>query len=585
VNEKTHILRRVYGVLSTPEGRGTWPRRVLSEILSHTNHQADLYLITEDPMADWTGFEETLDETASFLREWGFCRLNLRPVHPVGRGDGNRFRDLYQAVLGWGTDFHGEALAHQVVSRWMVTPILRARDARDVDEVLGLAGFLRERMMIPSFTFPASPRMSQWVVRVDTGRERILLEEGREILETLFLHDLFDDLLQWSLSSSGGFSVEPCAGLILDGPAGAERGCPRREARGYGELKRVLAGDDPAQCVACWNRLPGRVRETLRWNNREEEGARVRHQLGVFALSRQDLPMAREHFTAGLRSPSSQSLRGENLLYLGILHLQQGETEDAHRALTEASSLLPESATALYHLGRCEFAANDFIAASDLFHKAMEMALPSELEQDLRLYLGIAHVRLEEFPEAMQVLDMAREDRAPIRFYRGMAVLGLKRFQEALEHFQAALALKPDSEDLSSVLFYIGHTLKEMGRFEETVAFLQRSLEADPGSYEAWNLLGYCCFRLGRHQEAIEAFRKALEIQPRSAIDFANIGSNLRDLGDLEGAAKWYRRALKLDPGIGFAVENLRRIQDGTDTRTPGIQNPESRIQNPEGEH
>ncbi len=114
---------------------------------------------------------------------------------------------------------------------------------------------------------------------------------------------------------------------------------------------------------------------------------------------------------------------------------------------------------------------------------------------------------------------------------------------------------------MSSIQFYAGHCLKEMGRWEEAIPRLVSALEADSRNYEAWNLLGFCRFSTGRHHEAIQAFLKALELNPGSALDHANIGSNLRDLGDLQGAVQWYRKALRLDPTLGWAAQNLERLE------------------------
>ncbi len=281
--------------------------------------------------------------------------------------------------------------------------------------------------------------------------------------------------------------------------------------------------------------------------------------------------MAERHIRAVIESTSSADLKGEGLMYLGIIHLQRGDLASARSALTEACSLLPGSGPAIYHLGRCEFEEKDYIAASELFQRALEMGVPPWLQDDLRLYLGICHVRLEEFSEALDVLGSVERVTAPLFFYRGVALSGLERPKEALECLKGALALGPDQEDLAAIHFYAGQCLKEMGQFLEAVSSLGMALQADPRGYEAWNLLGYCLFRLKRHREAIGAFVKALEINPNSALDNANIGSNLRDLGDLEGACRWYRRALRLDPTLVWARENLRKIEEGLQHRAKGI--------------
>jgi ribosomal protein S12 methylthiotransferase accessory factor len=52
-----------------------------------------------------------------------------------------------------------------------------------------------------------------------------------------------------------------------------------------------------------------------------------------------------------------------------------------------------------------------------------------------------------------------------------------------------------------------------------------------------------------------------LQLDPTSAIDYANIASNYRDMGKKELAVRYYQFALELDPTIGFARDNLLRLQ------------------------
>jgi ribosomal protein S12 methylthiotransferase accessory factor len=59
-----------------------------------------------------------------------------------------------------------------------------------------------------------------------------------------------------------------------------------------------------------------------------------------------------------------------------------------------------------------------------------------------------------------------------------------------------------------------------------------------------------------------------ISLDPTSAIDYANIGSNYRDLGNPGQAARYYAMALELDPTIGFARENLEKLQK--DSRLQG---------------
>lgn len=563
MNPDITLLRRVYVVFGEQSQERQSASLALEWVFPFLNHQADLYLLLDDPLIGFEDFRRILETFARLLKKHGILRLQIRPVHPVPAQRAKEFRDVYILISALGRPFHQEALAHQVASRWMLLPVLRGRSDAEVEAALELVPFLRERMIMPSLSLPPSPRLGHWAERLELGKARLLLEDQRGPLENVFFHDLLDEMLSWSLSTKGGFNVEPCRSLILDPWQGLARACPREEWRAWGDPADLLS-QLPARerCLECWDELPARMENVLRWNCREEEGGRIRHQLGVFAMSRGDVETAQSHLRASLETSRAPQLRFESLLYLGIIRLQQERVQEAQELLEEARSLRPHDGAVLYHLARCHFAWKDYIEAAELFKKALAAQVEKGIRDELLLQLAICHIHLEEFQEAWEALEKTSQQTAPFCFYRGMALLGQKKVPEALEKFQEALERGPEPEDLASVLFYLAHCFKELGCFKEAIPWLEKALEAEPRSYEAWNLLGFCRFKLGLYHDAIEAFLKALEINPRSAIDFANIGSNLRDLGDREGALTWYRRALALDPTLGFAAENLRKISE-----------------------
>lgn len=147
-----------------------------------------------------------------------------------------------------------------------------------------------------------------------------------------------------------------------------------------------------------------------------------------------------------------------------------------------------------------------------------------------------------------------------VSFYRGMAYLESGLHSEALEAFERALALDPKEEDIPTILVYAAVCLRELGRYREAIAAARRAVGYDSERTDAFNLMGFCHFKLREHDKAIACFERSIELDPSSAIDYANIASNYRDLGDRERAIHYYRLALEIDPGIGFARENLDRL-------------------------
>jgi tetratricopeptide (TPR) repeat protein len=59
-----------------------------------------------------------------------------------------------------------------------------------------------------------------------------------------------------------------------------------------------------------------------------------------------------------------------------------------------------------------------------------------------------------------------------------------------------------------------GNVLLGVRRYEEAIERYERAIRLNPDSCEAWNFLGIALLQLGRYQESIASFDKALEINP-----------------------------------------------------------------------
>jgi Flp pilus assembly protein TadD len=97
----------------------------------------------------------------------------------------------------------------------------------------------------------------------------------------------------------------------------------------------------------------------------------------------------------------------------------------------------------------------------------------------------------------------------------------LKRFADAAEAFDVALALRP--RDLETQLA-LGTARAEGGQFELALAAYQLATETHGEDSTAWYLRGKAAADLGRLDEARAAFAKALELDPelelaREALD------------------------------------------------------------------
>lgn len=160
-----------------------------------------------------------------------------------------------------------------------------------------------------------------------------------------------------------------------------------------------------------------------------------------------------------------------------------------------------------------------------------------------------------------------------------------KRLAAALAIFLAALlagsaafglilALRGDES--ASSLFSRGAAAFEEGRYEDAVDFYERALELEPNSSTAYNMLGMAYRFLymqtrdtGYRENELEAFREAVRLDPRNHVALVNLGVTLFDQGDRAGALEYLTRALELYP------DHPDRAQIEELIREAGLQNGE----------
>lgn len=153
-----------------------------------------------------------------------------------------------------------------------------------------------------------------------------------------------------------------------------------------------------------------------------------------------------------------------------------------------------------------EFTAgiDEVFAVSVLPHARMEL-LNSETAQSHGNYLiaaeDVAQVRMPE----------TRLELAAPHFERGNDLMNENKKEEAITAFRQALAIQPD---FLPATFNIAVALGDLGRFEEAEAVLQEVLDKDASIIEAYDSLGYVCYKKGDLAAARQHYMKILELAP-----------------------------------------------------------------------
>jgi Tfp pilus assembly protein PilF len=135
---------------------------------------------------------------------------------------------------------------------------------------------------------------------------------------------------------------------------------------------------------------------------------------------------------------------------------------------------------------------------------------------------------------------------------------------EALEHYQAALALRPGDATVENAL---GGALLAANRISEAIAHLSAAVSARPDYFDAHYNLGIAQGTAGNFSEAVQELTTAVKLKPDDAGAEANLGAAFAALGDNQKAILHFSRALQLDPGNVLARENLEALRGGADRR------------------
>jgi tetratricopeptide (TPR) repeat protein len=106
----------------------------------------------------------------------------------------------------------------------------------------------------------------------------------------------------------------------------------------------------------------------------------------------------------------------------------------------------------------------------------------------------------------------------------------------------------------------LGLALLQKGQMDEAVEHFQKALALQPGFGDAHNNLGLILFQRGQVDEAIDHFQKALAIHPENAPAHYNLGNALLHKGQLDGAGAQFKKAIEFDPAYGEAHNNLGNV-------------------------
>ena len=227
-----------------------------------------------------------------------------------------------------------------------------------------------------------------------------------------------------------------------------------------------------------------------------------------------------------------------------------GQLEQAALQCVNLARQQPTNADPLYLLGVIRDSQGRAGEARDCFKGFVDrkrvVAAERRTFEDHR-NIGIALVSLQRYDEAIESFQAAlalRPRDADLLRSLGIALATARRFDVAAASFAKALAIRPDV----NVHCLLGDALRHLRRYDAAIASFRAALAINPYVAEARNGLGVALMEAGDSEAAIAQFQDALAAAPNDANTLFNLGVTLKRVGRHGAAITSLQKAVAIDP-------------------------------------
>ncbi len=245
---------------------------------------------------------------------------------------------------------------------------------------------------------------------------------------------------------------------------------------------------------------------------------------------------------------------------MGDLALKNQEmdlTIDCYRKVLEANPLNREVLVKLATVLQTYFPENTD-ETIDCYEKLLEFDIDTP---QIYYELGHLYLRKEDKINSISAFKLALEKDSENPFYNNSLAYAYSKaelYDDAIEHYQKAIALNPDKEWTSIVCQALGSIYAEIkGNIEAAVSTYQAGIILDPNNYDLYISLGDVHMAAYDLDNAIRAYCDAITLNPEDYRAYSKAGIALWEKDFLEEALVSFHKAIDLNPDNEFAQNNL----------------------------
>lgn len=243
----------------------------------------------------------------------------------------------------------------------------------------------------------------------------------------------------------------------------------------------------------------------------------------------------------------NQPNNSDVLLFLGIIHTELEQYDDAINYIKYLIKLNPDNAYAFFHLGNAMRGQGRFDEGIAAYEKALEInpdffeaynnlgnlfKVKGQLMKAVKFYQKAIQIN-PEFVNAHYNLANALRDNG--------------QFIEAKTHYQKAIDIDPEFTD---AYYNLGHVFSREKKHDEAIYCYTKTVQLSPDSPEAYNCLGNALQENGSLNEAIDSYHKALQLDSCFTVAYYNLGGTFWKQGAYSEAIAAYDMAIQCDPNF-----------------------------------
>ncbi len=268
-------------------------------------------------------------------------------------------------------------------------------------------------------------------------------------------------------------------------------------------------------------------------------------------------PSALEAYSKGLEK-TSQS----NLFYqkMGDLSLECNNIEASRECYRRAHEVNPTDREVLIKLATINqtYFPDDVDMTIEYYNSLLEFGIDLD-----KIYYELGHLYLQKSDKihAVSAFKLAEEMNPENPYYNNSlayAYVKAELYDDAIEYYQQAIKLNPDSEWTSIVCHALGAIYAEIKEnFEAAEATFNAGMVLDPNNIDIQLSLGDLFMAQNDLDKAIKTYCDAITTDPLNFMAYAKAGLALWEKDYLEEAVVAFHKSIELNPDFEISQNNL----------------------------